>query len=164
MQKSRPLGVTVLAYWALATSSIMYVLGITMLTPSYDVSWLYSWPRMIAWPLGAGYGVYAFIILPLSAFFAWVFVYTLVGHKAAWFANVGMSMAAFVHFAIITAIWVSNTQNIRIIELLEYGLGSELAFFGSYLLLTVLRLFYLFMPHVRDFFDTRSLLVQKRAV
>lgn len=163
MQRSRPLGVTILAYWALAGSAITYVWGIMMLTPSFDGSVAYSWPSAIAWPLGAGYAIYTFIALPMSAFFAWVFVYTLMGQRAAWFANVGMSMAAFVQYAIMTAMWVSHTQNIRIIESLDSPLfASELFFFGSFLLLTVLRLCYLFRPDVRDFFDAKSLFIQKR--
>lgn len=159
MQKSRPSGVTVLAYWALVGSVITYAWGILLLTPGYDSSIAYSWPRVIAWPLGAGYAVFYFTALPMSAFFAWVFVYTLMGRKTAWFANVGMSLFALVQFAIMMAIWVGNTQNIRYVESL-FGspfFASEFLFFVSYLSLPLLRLYYLFRPHVRNFFDAKSL-------
>lgn len=169
MQKSRPLGVTILAYWALAGSGALFVLHAFFLAGGSftdDVFANILGPLgAIAAPLGSGSinfltiplgTAYSYVALVLAVFFAIVGLHTLQGRRWAWFANVGMSVAAFVQLAVGLSFYL----------LAGLVRGNEGMIFIApniaFIAVSVLRLYYLFRPNVRDFFDTWSIFAQKR--
>jgi len=160
MQKSRPLGVTILAYWAIAGSGVMFALNTIDLagyafTEHAFIITLGSLSFLTA-PLGGNYVVNSLVAFPVAAFFAFVGLYTFKGRRWAWFANVGMSMAAFVQYAVALPLFVLAGL-IRGNEDMIF-LAPSIAFIAA----SMLRLYYLFRPNVRDFFDTWSIFAQKR--
>lgn len=151
MQKSRPLGATILAYWALAGSGVMIVLHVFFLA-GFSLGVPLS---VITAPLGSG--LISFLVTPLSAafsilllvlavFFAIVGLHTFKGRRWAWFANVGMSMAALVQFGVA----LSNLT-------LFTSAGTSMLIPAWVIAASLLRLYYLFRPHVRDYFNTWSI-------
>lgn len=146
MQKSRPLGVTILAYWALAGSGAMFVsnainlAGYGFIAPT----------GFIAGPLGGVYAINSYVALPIAAFLALVGLHTLQGRRWAWFANVGMSIAALVQPVVsilVAALYgpVRGSEGINI-----FVPGYVASIFGA------IRLYYLFRSHVREYFGARS--------
>lgn len=94
--------------------------------------------------------------IPIAAFFAIVGLHTLQGRRWAWFANVGMSMAALVQ-PVVSILYAA-------VHGLVLANEDKIIFGQSYVASAVgaIRLYYLFRPHVRDFFDAKSLFAQKR--
>jgi hypothetical protein len=165
MQKSRPLGVTFIAICALVGSGMMFASAIVMFAEFWgDVAHTLTVLQATAAPLGfvpdttpAG-NIY--IMLVFGAFFAGVGVYTLRRSRFAWLANVGMSVAAIV---LMTAVFSGHFYGV--IEAENIDVFSELVAVGLFVFVaiitaSVIRLYYLFWPNVREFFGIKSLSVK----
>lgn len=171
MQKRRPLGVTILAVWALLGSGVMFVWATRLLTlPQTEfITPFEAMARLVVVPLGAylipvSTGVLA---LTLGALYLVISLLTFRVKKLAWLANVGLSLAA-----IGTVAFASSTY---FYGYLQYGsypgtlgqytqetLVQTVALHSIYYAIIAARLYYLFRPNVRDFFNSKSLFVQKR--
>lgn len=169
MQKGRPLGVTILAYWALAGSGALFVTHAFFFAGyrfTDDVFVNFLGPLgTIATPLGSGSisflaislgTAYSYAALVLAVFFAIVGLHTFKGRRWTWFANVGMSVAAF----------AQSAAGVSLYLLAGIVRGNEGMIFLApniaFIAISVLRLYYLFRPNVRDFFDTWSIFAQKQ--
>lgn len=198
MQKRRPLGVTVLAIWALVASGFtfftafqFYVIfdyfvrqdGRPLDSVWYDlnlVSAISSVGGFFTAPLGKGItsilvnspAVYANpavtmpLFLSLGVLYALIGLFTLKPSRIAWLGNVSVSIVAAVALPISLFNFYTYTQgNIdRVAETigLEVFLAWSIFDYLVYSAGVGIRLYYLFRPHVREFFGVESLFVQKR--
>lgn len=105
MQKSRPLGVTVLAIWAFAGGGMMFAFAASTLGP-FQVEFynFLEFANFVVVPLGAPLVIFAgsnyidFANVSFGVLYAVIGFFTLRGSKLAWFSNTGLSLAVLASF------------------------------------------------------------------
>lgn len=169
MHKRRPLGITILAIWALVASGIMFVWAALLLAyPQTEfISTFEPIGRFVVVPLGAYLPPVSIGLstLPLGALYLVIGLLTFRVNKLAWFTNIGLSVAAIISVAFASSLYfygyvqysgLPGTLGLYTQETLT----QTVVLHSIYYAIVAARLYYLFMPSVRDLFGAKSVFVQ----
>jgi hypothetical protein len=182
MQKNRPLGVTIIAIWALVGSGIVSFDAISFIIDElslYHADFLTIFSIIgdlivvplgepaLSWFAGPRLGAAFLVINPISkislaVLYALIGFFTFRASKFAWVGNVSISIAGVV--SAIMPLYYLFLQQINIPSLSDDDYGQlfilVITLNSISLAVVALRLFYLFKHNIRDFFDTKSLFVK----
>jgi uncharacterized membrane protein YozB (DUF420 family) len=184
MQKRRPLGVTIIALWALVGSGIVSFDAILFIIDTLSLYYadfleIFSIAGdLIVVPLGspalewladlvsATFSTIKILIskISLAILYALIGFFTIRASKFAWVGNVSITIAGLV--SAIVGLYYLYLEEMSTPSLSDQGFGQlfilMITINAISLPVAALRLYYLSRPHVRDFFRMNSLLVKKR--